>query len=196
MAMDRVFLAFLRNTASEARELQSRSDVAILDPDGPCDDAGEPGRQGEATAHAALPPCAYTCTFRVPYLRRLPSGVVDVHPGPVVCGVRFPEDYLRCIDPMLFLKIASVFNPDFLHPNVLAGAVCLGSRFAPGTPITGLIWELYEIVTYRNCTVDERDALNPEACRLIREYPALREKLERPRLFRSPRRLPLLARPT
>jgi hypothetical protein len=46
---------------------------------------------------------------------------------------------------------------------------------------------LFEIVTYRNCTVDERNALNPEACRLVREYPSLLTKLGRPPLFRSNR---------
>ena len=147
--MDDVFQTFLDNTAKDAAELQVRSDVVVLDPLPP------------------LPPSRYSCTFQVPHLRRLPSGIVEIHPGPVLCGISFPEDYLRSTDPKLFMKMASVLNPGFLHPNVLFGSVCLGSAFTPGTPIGALVWELFDIVTYRNCTVDERNALNPEACRLV-----------------------------
>ena len=175
--MDQVFQTFLENTANDAAELQRKSDVVVLDPLPP------------------LPPSRYGCTFQVPYLRRLPSGVVEVHCGPVFCGISFPEDYLRSTDPKLFMKLASVLSPGFLHPNVLLGSVCLGSAFAPGTPIGALVWELFDIVTYRNCTVDERNALNPEACRLVREYPSLVEKLTRPPLFRSDRPIHVAVRP-
>jgi hypothetical protein len=175
--MDYVFESFLENTADDAAGLQRKSELVILEPVSP------------------LPPSRYRCTFQVPYLRRLPSGIVELDPGPVRCGIFFPEDYLRSVDPKLFMKVASIGNPDFLHPNVLFGSVCLGSRFAPGTPIDALIWELFEIVTYRNCTVDERNALNPEACRLVREYPLLLDKLGRPSLFRSGRALQTRMRP-
>jgi hypothetical protein len=171
-----VFQTFLENTAVDAAELQERSEVMTLTPLPP------------------LPPSRYGCAFQIPYLHRLPSGVVEIHPGPVHCGISFPENYLRSSDAMLFMRVASVLNPAFLHPNVLAGSVCLGSTFAPGTPISALVWELFDIVTYRNCTVDERNALNPEACRLVREYPALLEKLERPPLFRSSRSIQISVR--
>jgi hypothetical protein len=88
---------------------------------------------------------------------------------------------------------ASIESPGFIHPNVLYGAVCLGRQFAPGTPIEALIWELFEIVTYRNCTLDH--SLNPEACRLIREYPWLLEGIGRPSLFRSDRPIRISVRP-
>lgn len=175
--MDHVFQAFLENTARDAAALQQKSDVVVVEPLPP------------------LPPSRYQCTFHVPFLRRLPSGTVDVASGPVLCGISFPEDYLRSTDPKLFLKIASVMNPGFLHPNVRLGCVCLGSRFAPGTPIDALIWEVFEIVTYRNCTVDESNALDPEACRLVREYPSLLATLERPSLFRPSRKPRVVVRP-
>jgi hypothetical protein len=175
--VDRIFRTFLENTAADAAELQKRSDVVALDPLPP------------------QPPSRYSCAFRVPYLRRQPSGIVEIVEGPVLCGISFPDDYLRSADPSLYVKLASVLNSGFLHPNVLLGSVCLGSRFAPGTPIGELVWELFEIVTYRNCTVDERNALNPEACRLLREYPALLDRLERPPLFRSNRAIQTAVRP-
>jgi hypothetical protein len=174
--MDRVFLTFLENTANDAVELQARSDLVVLEPLPP------------------MPPSRYRCTFEVPFLRRLPSGTVEIDPGPVECGISFPEDYLRSTDPKLFLKIASIMNRGFLHPNVQLGFVCLGSHFAPGTPIEALVWELFEIVTYRNCTVDERNALDPEACRLVREYPSLLAKLEPVSLFRSRREIAVSVR--
>jgi hypothetical protein len=136
-----------------------------------------------------LPPAAYVCEFRVRYLRRAPSGLVEVAPGPVLAGLRFPEDYLRAADAHLYLKVASVLTPDLVHPNVLGPVVCLGSAFAPGTPVRVLLWELYEILAYRNLTLDERNALNPEACRLLREHAHFLNQLEAPPLRRG--RLPL-----
>jgi hypothetical protein len=76
-----------------------------------------------------------------------------------------------------------------------AGNVCLGGDFAPGTPLSGIVWELFEIVTYRNCTVDERNALNPEACRMVREYPLLLEQLAPPPLLRAARPIRIAVRP-
>jgi hypothetical protein len=176
--MDHVFRTFLENTAQDAAELQGKSSVVILAPLPP------------------LPPSRYCCTFQVPYLRRGLSGIVHIDAGPVVCGISFPEDYLRSTDRGLFMKVASVLSPGFLHPNVLHGSVCLGNRFAPGTPIGALVWELYEIVTYRNCTVDERNALNAEACRLVREHPSLVDQLGRPPLLRSKNAIEIAVRPT
>lgn len=174
--MDHVFETFLENTAADAFELQDRSDVMTLTPLPP------------------FPASRYSCTFQIPYLHRLQSGIVAVHPGPVHCYISFPEDYLRSADDRLFMKVACVLDPAFLHPNVLAGAICLGSAFAPGTPIGALVWELFDIATYRNCTVDERNALNPEACRLVREYPGLLQQLEKPSLFRSSRSIQVSVR--
>lgn len=178
-AMDRIFQTFLENTAHDALELQAKSDILVLAPIPP------------------LPPSRYGCTFQVPYLQRLSSGTVEVHPGPVLCAISFPGDYLRSTDPKLFMKMASVLSPGFLHPNVSPiGNVCLGADFAPGTPIKALVWELFEIVTYGNCTVEEGNALNPEACRLVREYPTLLAKLERRPLLRSARAIHIAVRPT
>lgn len=167
--MDRTFEHFLENTASDAAELQRTSDLVVLDPLPPS------------------PPSRYLCRFSVAYLRRTPAGTVAIDPGPVNCCIRFPGDYLRCVDSRLFIRVASVLTP-VLHPNIFEGIVCLGAGFAPGTPIRAVVWQLFQILTYRNCTVDERNALNGEACRLLRMYPELLQRLDRPRLFKRSRR--------
>jgi hypothetical protein len=167
--MDEIFLRFLQNTAGEAAALQAKSDILRLE------------------ARDPFPSSRYDCTFLVPYVRRLARGTVEIDPGPVDTFIRFPEDYLWSTDPALYLNMAAVLSPDFLHPNVQAGGVCLGVGFAPGTPLTGVVWQLFQIVTYRNYTVYERNALNAEACRLVRAHPGLLEQLPQPRLYR-PRR--------
>jgi hypothetical protein len=103
--------------------------------------------------------------------------MVDVATGPVFAALHFPADYLRSTDPRLYLKVVSVLTEDLTHPNVFGTVVCLGSGFAPGTPISALLWELYEILTYQNVTLDESNALSPEACRLLRAYRGLLDQL-------------------
>jgi hypothetical protein len=170
--MDHVYSAFLRNTFSEARDIALRSDVVRLLP--------EP----------VSPPTSYMCSFDVPYLRRLVGGTVHVAPGPVLGFIRFPQDYLCSVDPRLFMRVASIVTPDFVHPNAVArGPVCLGAAFRSGTPLGQLIWELYQIVTYQNRTLDERNALNPEACRLLRANQDLLSRFPAPPLFRRRRKL-------
>ena len=176
--MDLVYRTFLTNTLVDALDIDSRSDVLRLVP------------------NPQTPPTAYLCMFDVPYLRRLPAGTVAACAGPVVCFIGFPQDYLYSADPHLYLRVASVLTPDFVHPNVAPhGAVCLGAAFRGGTTMSALIWELYEIVSYRNCTVDERNAFSPEACRLIRANGSLLRKLGAGPLFRKKRRLQVTVRP-
>ena len=166
--MDTVYRSFLENTLREALDLARRSDVLRVTPE------------------ARLPPAAYLCQFLLPYLRRGAGGIVEVSPGPVVCYVRFPQDYLWSTDSHLGLRIASVANRDFVHPNAVGGGpVCLGAEFRPGTSFGELIWQLYSIVSYRNRTVDERNAFDAEACRLLRSHDSLLAGLEPPPLFRK-----------
>jgi hypothetical protein len=169
--VDAVFYSFLENTYTEATALVQKSDVLKLFPIPP------------------LPPAAYLCEFTLSYLRRLPSGVVEVASGPILAGVRFPEDYLRSTDHHLYLKVASILTFDFTHPNVNGSMVCLGSQFAGGSPITALLFELYDIVSYQNVTLDEGNALNPEACRLLREHRELLDGMERKPFMRRKTKL-------
>jgi len=169
--MDPIFRAFLENTAREAGELAERSDVMTITPLPPA------------------PTTTYLCEFDLSYLRRLPAGTVEIAGGPLGAVLHFPEDYLRSVDPHLYVKVASVLTPDMAHPNLLGGTVCLGSGFAPGTSITWLLWELYDIVSYQNVTFDERNALNPEACRLLREHRHLLDRLQPRPFLRRERKL-------
>jgi len=151
---DRIFDAFLRNSLVEAMELADESDCLTVRPLPP------------------LPPSHYVCVFALPYLRRLASGLVEAAAGPVLTGIHFPASYLRGGDERLALMVASVLTPDVFHPNIsAAGTVCFGSRFVAGTPIGEILWHLHELLSYRVLGLDERDALNREACRLLRERP-------------------------
>ena len=159
--MDRVRLRFLEGAASEARQLSEASEVLTITPFPP------------------YPAATYVCEFRVPHLCRTDSGRVEVSEGPVICGIHFPEDYLRSVDPKLPLKVASLLRPkNFIHPNVGMGSICLGYRFAPGTRMRLLLHELHEIVSYQNYSLDETNAMDAEACRLLRAHPKLLEALE------------------
>jgi hypothetical protein len=165
--MDRVYQRFLENTQGEASELERKSSLLRLQ------------------AMPPLPSSRYQLSFDVPYLRRTGDGTVSLASGPVHCLLHFPPDYLRSVDPKLYLKVAFLLTPELVHPNVSEGSICLGVDFEPGTPITGVVWQVFEIITYRNCTVDERNALNSEACRLLRAWPELLGRLDRRPLFRS-----------
>lgn len=175
--MDKVFRTFLMNTLLAATDINARSQAVRLAP------------------NPQIPPTAYLCMFNVPYLRRMPGGTVEIGGGPVVVHVGFPQDYLYSADPRLYLRVASVMTPDFVHPNVgLHGGICLGAAFRAGTTLNALVWELFEIVTYRNRTVDERNAFSPEACRLIRANESLLEKLDAQPLFGKKGKLQIAVR--
>lgn len=169
---DQVFMRFLQNSLIEAMELADPSDCLRLTPIPP------------------LLPSSYLLAFDVQYLRRLPSGVVEVAARPVLAGLHFPPGYLRGGQGHLSMTLASMLTPDIVHPNISrAGTVCLGRHFAAGTPIAEVLWHLHEIVSYRALVVDERDAFNPEACRLLRERPDLLERLPYRPLRRARRAL-------
>ena len=170
--MDRVFSAFLRNSHQEVMELTRKSDILSMTPLG------------------AAPPSEYRIQFALPYLSWESSGAV-LMPGPVNVGIGFPNHYLRSTDPDLQYKVASVLTPRFLHPNVHRGAICLGAAFAPGTSISELLWEMFGIVSYSNICLDERNALDPAACRLLRERPELLGELPRRPFLRRKRSIKL-----
>ena len=63
---------------------------------------------------------------------------------PISFAVRFPEDYLRSVDPDLQFRVARV-HTSIQHPNIRGSLVCLGSQFYPGTPLRALIEQVYGI---------------------------------------------------
>ena len=158
---DRVLKRFLESNQKAALDLSAVSEVLTVVPLPP------------------FPAATYLAEFRVPHLRRMDSGRVEVADGPVVEKIHFPADFLRSADPHLPMKVVSILSPrTFVHPNVAFGSVCLGYLFAPGTRLELLLRELYEIVSYRNYTLDESNAMDAEACRLLRAHPELLDKLQ------------------
>jgi hypothetical protein len=91
---DRVYTTFLENTLTQALALADESDILQVLPLPP------------------LPPSRYLCQFKLPFLRRVPSGEVVVAGGPVLAGLHFPEDYLHSAEPPLHLKVAAVLTTD------------------------------------------------------------------------------------
>lgn len=157
----KVFKRFLESNQKAALALSAVSEVLNVVPMPP------------------FPAMTYLAEFRVRHLRRMDSGRVEVADGPVVAKLQFPADYLCSTDPQLPMKVVSILSPpNFVHPNVAFGSVCLGYRFAPGTRLELLLRELYEIVSYQNYTLDESNAMDAEACRLLRAHPELLDELQ------------------
>ena len=83
-------------------------------------------------------------------------------------GINFFDDYLRIADPF---RVLTWLHPiDVWHPNILgpARAICVG-RMAPGMSLIDLLYQIFEIITYRKVTVREDDALNRECCQWARQ---------------------------
>ncbi len=165
---DKVFCRFLQNSFRRAKQLAEKSEVlSIIDQEGD-------------------PPFLFLLEFNnITHLIKDPeSGGVVPFTSPVFANVFFPPDYLRSVDPALYLKMVTIPNQGFFHPNVKLphGWVCLGHEYLPSTDLSDLIFHVYDIITYQNMTVDERDALNPEACRYLRRNPDIIAGLKSPPL--------------
>jgi hypothetical protein len=169
--MDRVFDAFCLAAAGEAEALAAQSDVLTI------------------TALPPLPPSRFLLRFALPYLRRRPDRTINCAPGPILAVICFPADYLLGSDPLLWMRVVRIDNPDLVHPNVREGIVCLGAQFSPGTPFRVLARTVYDLLTYQLMTLDERNALDPEACRALRASPELLARLSAPPLTRRSHRV-------
>lgn len=167
---DKIYLRFLENSFEKARQLEAESDILTI-----ADKRGNP-------------PYHFLLKFEPVHhlVQNFDTGQVQLIQAPVLLDVCFPEDYLRSLDPELYLKMVAILNPAFFHPNVkpFLGYVCLGHDFLPGTPLSDLIYHLYDIITYQNTTVDEQDAFNPAACSYLRQYPEVLKQIQNPPLRR------------
>lgn len=169
---DKILTRFLANSFITATELAARSDTLRI------------------LAHKGNPPTHFLLMFdELDYfIEEMFTGRIKrVSRQPVMAEVIFPADYLRSVDPHLYMKISKICTPGFFHPNVSPGIqnVCLGQQMISGAPLKELIYHLYDIVTYRNMTIEESNALNPAACRYFREYGREKlVKLTRPPLIR------------
>ena len=77
-------------------------------------------------------------------------------------GIWFPSDYLRRANPFEMLRL---FTPHVWHPNISSEApfLCIG-RLSPGMALVDILYQIFDILTYRKYNPLEHDALNPAAC--------------------------------
>jgi hypothetical protein len=170
MLYDSILSEFLHRNYAEARALAAQSAVLTV-----CSPPGQPL------------PTHILCAFHgIPYLRKRSDSTVETVPdGEILVGVHFPPDYLRSTDRALYLKLISLLSPpSFFHPNVHAPVLCPGVQLTPGLPLVALLWHIFDIVSYRNLTLDERNALDHQACRYLRQHPEVLAQLRPPPLRR------------
>jgi hypothetical protein len=144
---DKILNAFLARQFEEGMALARESDLVELVPIG------------------AHPPQRYLARFRCRGLCRGDDGqVVGMDYAEV--GIYFPDDYLRRTDPYQILMWLG--PPNVWHPNISdkAPIVCLG-RLGPGTRLVDILYQLFEIVTYKKYATD--DALNHDAAAWARQ---------------------------
>jgi hypothetical protein len=148
--IDRILDAFLRQQHKEAMALSEESDLIRLFPVG-------------------QPPNRYVVQLQCTGLVQQETlEVVEANRFEV--GIQFPADYLRTANP--FQVMTWLGPPNVFHPNIATNAsvICVG-RVAPGTGLVDLIYQVFEIVTWRKVTMREDDALNRAACQWARQHP-------------------------
>ena len=147
---DKVMQAFLAAQLKAAMALAGASDLLDLRPS------------------AGKPPQRYRAHYRCKGLVRDSDGEI-VEADHFEVSIWFPHDYLRVAHPAKTLTWLGPAN--IWHPNIhgLAGAMCTG-RLAPGTPLVDILYQCFEIITYRNVTMREDDALNKPACSWARQH--------------------------
>ncbi|MBN2329695.1 MAG: hypothetical protein JXR73_21315 [Candidatus Omnitrophica bacterium] len=146
--MNPIFESFLRRQYDCLMKLAEESDIVKLE-----------HVEGE-------PPQLYIIRFQCKGLIREKSGEIRETHG-FTLGIHFEDQYLRRFTPG---KVISILDPpNVFHPNVKWPAICIGGMF-PGTGITELIYQAFEILTYQKATVREDDALDPIACQYSRNH--------------------------
>jgi hypothetical protein len=139
--MDRILETFLARQAEQGAALAAQSDLL------------------EVVALGA-PPQRFIARFRCKGLVREAGGAI-VEAERFDLGIWMPDDYLRSIAP---LRVVTWLGPaNAFHPQIQPPFVCLG-RLVVGTPLIDILYQAWEVITYRKLTMREDDALNPEAC--------------------------------
>jgi hypothetical protein len=159
---DPVFERFLRRQYEEGRSLAASSDLLEL-------------------AVHPFPPPHFIATFRCRGLVRQPDGAIE-ETNFSQAGIFFPPDYLRRLDPFECLRWFAPQN--VWHPNIsdTLPLVCVG-RLTAGTPLTSILFQLFELITYTKYTPREDDSLNKACCAWARQnqhrFPLDRRPLKR-----------------
>ena len=81
-------------------------------------------------------------------------------------GIWFPPDYLRTVSAFQVLRLLEPQN--VWHPNINAPFICIG-RLTPGTPLVDILYQIFEILTFRKFNPREDDSLNKAACAWARD---------------------------
>ncbi len=151
---DRIFKAFLESQLEEGQALAADSDILDLLP------LENPGA-GPAQRYIADLHCRGLVQTEKNEIREWNDFCV---------GIYFSANYLRSVDPYILLTWLgppSPKNPNLFtwHPNISMKAplICVG-RIIPGMPLTDLVHQIYEIVSYQKFTPNEFDSLNKSAC--------------------------------
>ena len=162
---DRIFEAFLKRQHEEGMALAASSDLLELFP---------------AATDGVAPPQDYLARFNCKGLVRWEGEVYEADCFEVL--IYFPDDYLRAANP--FQVLTWNYPAEVFHPNISdrSPLICVG-RLAPGTSLTDILFQCWEIITYNKVTMREDDALNVEACAWARRnqhrFPVDRRPLKR-----------------
>lgn len=149
--MDGPTKAFLANAAAEAADLAASSDLLHIQP-GP----------------GSLPD-RYLITYCCNGVFK-DGATVNTRLGTFALGIWFPPDYLRYADPQKVLTWLGPMN--VFHPNIAFGLPVVCLRIEPAQRLGDIVHAAYDLVRYAKVTMDERDALNPEACAWARDHTA------------------------
>ena len=149
--IDAVLHAFLRQQLEEGLALAAESDLVSIAP-------LAPPTGGPADRFVVR----FTCRGLV---RASDGSIVEGHEFAV--GIWFPDDYLRTAVP--FQVVTWLHPRNIWHPNVSAVApiICVGHLVA-GTSLVDLVYQCWEVITWRKVTMREDDALNRDACQWAR----------------------------
>ena len=145
---DHILEGWLRNQLEEGLALAASSDLVQLLP-----------LSGD-------PPQKYLVEFRCKGLVERDGQAVETNR--FITGIWFPPDYQRRVNPY---QVITLLEPRNLwHPNYdpKQRVICIGD-IPPGTSLTSIIYQLFEIFTYQRVTMREDDALNWLACAWARK---------------------------
>jgi len=147
---DSVFQGFLKRQFEEGMALAAQSDLLDLIPQG------------------SFPPDTYIAQYTCKGLVMGSDGSVQEAVRFLV-GIHFPADYLRrrCHPPEVILLLEPV---NVWHPNVSMDNpfICPG-LLQPGTTLVQILYQVFEILSFKKVNMRENDALNKRACSWCRQ---------------------------
>jgi hypothetical protein len=124
------------------------------------------------------PPSVWLVEFQCLNLVRPPGGSIAIADRCRV-AIRLPSDYLARADTFEILRWVGPAHP--FHPNIhpVAPVLCAGLLY-PAMELVELVLQIHQVVTWRNVTLVESDALNRDAIAWARSNPELYPIDDRP----------------